>query len=260
MNPEQLRQIYVATEAGTMVPLSTVTRLVNHVSPNDNTHFQQLNSATLQGVMRPNVTLGEGLAFLQNAAQELLPRGFITDYAGQSRQYMHEKSALILAFFLAIITIFLVLAAQYESYRDPLIILIAVPMSVFGALVPLNLGAASINIYTQVGLITLIGLISKHGILIVDFANHLQRTKHLERKAAVEEAAAIRLRPILMTSAAMIFGVSPLLFASGAGAVSRFDIGLVIASGLLVGTCFTLFVVPTIYTYLAADHRQDDFD
>ena len=133
-------------------------------------------------------------------------------------------------------------------------------MSVFGALVPLNLGAASINIYTQVGLITLIGLISKHGILIVDFANHLQRTKHLERKAAVEEAAAIRLRPILMTSAAMIFGVSPLLFASGAGAVSRFDIGLVIASGLLVGTCFTLFVVPTIYTYLAADHRQDDFD
>ena len=260
LNPEQLRQIYVATEAGTMVPLSTVTRLVNHVSPNDNTHFQQLNSATLQGVMRPNVTLGEGLAFLQNAAQELLPRGFITDYAGQSRQYMHEKSALILAFFLAIITIFLVLAAQYESYRDPLIILIAVPMSVFGALVPLNLGAASINIYTQVGLITLIGLISKHGILIVDFANHLQRTKHLERKAAVEEAAAIRLRPILMTSAAMIFGVSPLLFASGAGAVSRFDIGLVIASGLLVGTCFTLFVVPTIYTYLAADHRQDDFD
>ncbi|MEI6093887.1 MAG: efflux RND transporter permease subunit [Gammaproteobacteria bacterium] len=260
LNPEQLRQIYVATEAGTMVPLSTVTRLVNHVSPNDNTHFQQLNSATLQGVMRPNVTLGEGLAFLQNAAQELLPRGFITDYAGQSRQYMQEKSALILAFFLAIITIFLVLAAQYESYRDPLIILIAVPMSLFGALVPLNLGAASINIYTQVGLITLIGLISKHGILIVDFANHLQRTKHLERKAAVEEAAAIRLRPILMTSAAMIFGVSPLLFASGAGAVSRFDVGLVIASGLLVGTCFTLFVVPTIYTYLAADHRQDDFD
>lgn len=260
LNPEQLQQIYVNAETGKMVPLSTVTRLVKKVTPNDNTHFQQLNSATIQGVMRPNVTLGEGLAFLQQAAQELLPKGFITDYAGQSRQYMQEGSALILVFFLAIITIFLVLAAQYESYRDPFIILIAVPMSILGALIPLNLGAASINIYTQVGLITLIGLISKHGILIVDFANHLQRSKQLDRRAAVEQAAAIRLRPILMTTAAMIFGVSPLLIASGAGAISRFDIGLVIASGLLIGTCFTLFVVPAIYTYLAADHRQDDLD
>ena len=260
LNPEQLRQIYAKSESGEMVPFSTFTHLVKHVTPNDSTHFQQLNAATLQGVMRPNVTLGEGLAFLQKTAQALLPQGFITDYAGQSRQYMQEESALILAFFMAMITIFLVLAAQYESYRDPLIILIAVPMSIFGALVPLNLGAASINIYTQVGLITLIGLISKHGILIVDFANHLQRTQKLDRRAAVEQAAAIRLRPILMTTAAMIFGVAPLLFASGAGAVSRFDIGLVIASGLLVGTCFTLIVVPTIYTYLAADHRQDDFD
>jgi multidrug efflux pump len=260
LNPEQLRQIYVSTEDGKMVPLSTITRLVKKVTPNDSTHFQQLNSATIQGVMRPNVTLGEGIAFLQQAAQTLLPKGFIIDYAGQSRQYMQEGAALILVFFLAIITIFLVLAAQYESYRDPLIILIAVPMSILGALIPLNLGAASINIYTQVGLITLIGLISKHGILIVDFANHLQRTQQLDRRAAVEEAAAIRLRPILMTTSAMIFGVFPLLIASGAGAVSRFNIGLVIASGLLIGTLFTLFVVPTIYTYLAADHRNDDFE
>ena len=158
---------------------------------------------------------------------------------------------------MAIIVIFLVLAAQYESFRDPLIILISVPMSICGALIPMNLGAASINIYTQVGLITLIGLISKHGILIVDFANQLQREKKLDRRAAVEEAAAIRLRPILMTTAAMVFGVLPLLIATGAGAVSRFDIGLVISAGLLIGTCCTLFVVPTLYTYLAADHRGD---
>ena len=259
LNPEQLRQIYVSTEEGKMVPLSTVTSLTQTTSPNASTHFQQLNSATLQGVMRPNVPLGEGLAFLEKTAKELLPQGFITDYAGQSRQFIQEKSALVLAFFLALITIFLVLAAQYESYRDPVIILIAVPMSILGALIPLNLGAATINIYTQVGLITLIGLISKHGILIVDFANHLQRTKQLDRHTAVQIAAGIRLRPILMTTAAMVVGVFPLLIASGAGAVSRFDIGLVIACGLLVGTGFTLFVVPTIYTYLATDHRKDDF-
>lgn len=259
LNPEQLRQIYVSTNTGKMVPLSTVTHLTKTTSPNANTHFQQLNSATLQGVMRPNVPLGEGIAFLQQAAKEILPQGFITDYAGESRQFIQEKSALIFVFFMALVTIFLVLAAQYESFRDPLIILVAVPMSILGALIPLNLGAASINIYTQVGLITLIGLISKHGILIVDFANHLQRSKQLDRRAAVEEAAGIRLRPILMTTAAMIFGVFPLLVASGAGAVSRFDIGLVIACGLLIGTGFTLFVVPTIYTYLATDHRKDDF-
>ncbi len=167
---------------------------------------------------------------------------------------MQEGSSLLFAFIFAIIIIYLVLAAQYESFRDPLIVLISVPMSICGALIPLNLGLASINIYTQVGLITLIGLISKHGILIVDFANHLQKEKNLDKRAAVEEAAAIRLRPILMTTAAMVFGVIPLLIASVCGAVSRFDIGLVIASGLMIGTCFTLFVVPTLYTYIAEDH------
>ncbi|PJD91488.1 MAG: multidrug efflux protein [Legionella sp.] len=260
LNPEQLSKVYIRTASGSMVPLSTFTHLTKNVQPNANTHFQQLNSATIQAVVKPNSTLGEGLEFLQQAATTVLPKGFSVDYAGQSRQYMQENSNLIVAFFLAIIIIFLVLAAQYESYRDPLIILVAVPMSICGALIPLNLGAASINIYTQVGLITLIGLISKHGILIVDFANHLQRSQKLDRRAAVEEAAATRLRPILMTTAAMVFGVLPLLIASGAGAVSRFDIGLVISCGLLVGTGFTLFVVPTIYTYLAADHRHDDFD
>lgn len=257
LNPQQLGEIYVRTANDTMVPLSTVVTGKEIVQPNAVTHFQQLNSATIQGVMMPGQTLGQGLAFLAEAAKEVLPKGFTYDYGGQSRQFIQEGSALILAFFMAIIVIFLVLSAQYESFRDPLIILISVPMSICGALIPLNLGAASINIYTQVGLITLIGLISKHGILIVDFANQLQRDKGLDRRAAVEEAAGIRLRPILMTTAAMVFGVIPLLMATGAGAVSRFDIGLVIAMGLLVGTGFTLFVVPTMYTYLAADHRHD---
>lgn len=258
LSPNQLSEIYVKTASGTMVPLSTVVTPVEKTQPNSVTHFQQLNSATIQGVMMPGTTLGQAIAFLQNQANEVLPKGFTYDYGGQSRQFIQEGNALILAFFLAIIIIYLVLSAQYESFRDPLIVLISVPMSICGALIPLNLGAASINIYTQVGLITLIGLISKHGILIVDFANQLQRQKKLERRAAVEEAAAIRLRPILMTTAAMVFGVFPLLIASGAGAVSRFDIGLVISSGLLIGTFFTLFVVPTMYTYLAADHRDED--
>lgn len=257
LTPQQLGQIYLRTHSGNMIPLSTIVTPVEHTQPNSLTHFQQLNSATIQGVMMPSTTLGQGITFLQEEANKVLPKGFSYDYAGQSRQFTQESNALIMAFFLAIIVIFLVLAAQYESFRDPLIILISVPMSICGALIPLNLGAASINIYTQVGLITLIGLISKHGILIVDFANHLQREKKLNRRAAVEEAASIRLRPILMTTAAMVFGVFPLLIASGAGAVSRFDIGLVISAGLLIGTCFTLFVVPTMYTYLAADHRED---
>lgn len=257
LNVDQLGEIYVRSTNGTMVPLSTVVTPIAKTQPNALSHFQQLNAATIQGVLMPGVTLGQGLDYLTEQADSLLPKGFSYDYGGQSRQFIQEGSTLIIAFFMAIIVIFLVLAAQYESYRDPLIILISVPMSICGALIPLNLGAASINIYTQVGLITLIGLISKHGILIVDFANQLQREKKLDRRAAVEEAASIRLRPILMTTAAMVFGVIPLLIATGAGAVSRFDIGLVISSGLLIGTCFTLFVVPAMYTYLAADHRHD---
>ncbi len=257
LTPKQLGEIYVRANNGVMIPLATVVSAKEHIKPNALSHFQQLNAATIQGVMMPGVTLGQGLAFLQEQANDILPRGFSYDYGGQSRQFMQEGNALIFAFFFAIIIIFLVLSAQYESFRDPLTILISVPMSICGALIPLNLGFASINIYTQVGLITLIGLISKHGILIVDFANQLQREKNIDRRTAVEEAAAVRLRPILMTTAAMVFGVAPLLIATGAGAVSRFDIGLVISAGLLIGTGFTLFVVPSMYTYLAADHRQD---
>ncbi len=258
--PSQLTDLYVRTSSGLMVPLSTFVKLKNETQPNELSHFQQLNSATIQGVMVPGVTLGQAIKYLQEQAKNILPKGFTVDYGGQSRQYIQEGNVLIFAFFMAILIIYLVLSAQYESFRDPLIILISVPMSICGALIPLNLGLATINIYTQVGLITLIGLISKHGILIVDFANHLQRERDIPKREAVEEAAGIRLRPILMTTAAMVFGVVPLLLASGAGASSRFDIGLVIASGLLVGTLFTLFVIPTMYTYIAADHRFDKTD
>lgn len=253
LTPEQLEQIYVRTPQDKMIPLSTVVTPKKLVRPNGATHFQQLNSATIQAVMMPGVTLGSALQYLQEQAREVLPDGYSVDYGGQSRQFMQEGNALVFAFIFAIIIIFLVLSAQYESFRDPLIILVSVPMSICGALIPLNLGLASINIYTQVGLITLIGLISKHGILIVDFANHLRTQKNMDKRAAIEEAASIRLRPILMTTAAMVFGVIPLLMASGAGAVSRFNIGLVISAGLLIGTCFTLFVVPVMYTYIAKD-------
>lgn len=252
LTPEQLMSVYVQTKSGSMIPLSTVLTPEEVVLPNALTHFQQLNSATIQAVMMPGHTLGEGLEYLKNLADTQLPKGFTVDYSGQSRQFIQEGSALILTFFIAILVIYLVLSAQYESFRDPLIILISVPLSMCGALIPLNLGAATINIYTQIGLITLIGLISKHGILIVDFANQLKLEKNLSKFEAIEEAASIRLRPILMTTAAMVFGVIPLLMASGAGAMSRFDIGVVIATGLMIGTMFTLFVVPIMYSLIAA--------
>jgi multidrug efflux pump len=253
LDAQQLSQVYIKSKSGMMVPLSTVAEIKKHTTPNSLTHFQVLNAATIQGVMIPGKTLGEGLDFLEQTANDVLPKGYSYDFAGQSRQYVQEGQTLLYAFFLAIIVIFLVLAAQYESFRDPLIILISVPMSICGALIPLNLGAASINIYTQVGLITLIGLIAKHGILMVDFANQIQVKHKINKFEAIIKSAATRLRPILMTTAAMVLGVLPLLIASGPGAVSRFDIGLVIASGLLIGTCFTLFVVPVVYTYIAQD-------
>lgn len=256
LTPGQLGQIYVHADNGSMVPLSTIVSPVEVVRPNAISHFQQLNAATIQGVIKPGLTLGDALHFLETEARDILPKGFSFDYGGQSRQFIQEGNTLVVAFFFSIIVIFLVLSAQYESFRDPLIVLISVPMSICGALIPLNLGFASINIYTQIGLITLIGLISKHGILMVSFANQLQREKNLDKRSAIEESASIRLRPILMTTAAMVFGAFPLLIATGAGAVSRYQIGLVISSGLLIGTCFTLFVVPAMYHYLAIDHRK----
>ncbi|HUY03932.1 MAG TPA: efflux RND transporter permease subunit [Rhodocyclaceae bacterium] len=257
LNTEQLKNYYIRTAGGGSVPLSTVAHIETTTIPESLNHFQQQNAATISGVSFPGVTQGEALAYLKNLAAKTLPRGYSIDYGGQSRQFIQESSALVVTFFFALVIIFLVLAAQFESFRDPLIILATVPMSICGALIFINLGlgGTSLNIYTEVGLVTLIGLISKHGILIVEFANNLQK-KGLSKREAIEQAAGIRLRPILMTTAAMVLGVMPLITASGAGAVSRFNIGLVIATGMAIGTLFTLFVVPAMYMLLAAEHHQ----
>jgi multidrug efflux pump len=255
-NPDLLKTYYVATGTGQMVPLSTLVSVETRVQPQFLPQFQQLNSATVQAVPAPGVTLGQALDYLQKQAQEIMPKGFSIDYASQSRQYMQEKSGLLITFGLAIVLIYLLLAAQFESFRDPLIVLITVPMSISGALIFISLGLATVNIYTEVGLITLIGLIAKQGILIVQFANQIQQHEGLNKRAAVEKASSIRLRPILMTTGAMVLGVVPLLLASGPGAVSRFDMGLVIFTGLGIGALFSLFVVPAMYMVLAKDLRE----
>lgn len=255
LNPSEIAQIHVPTVSGQLVPLSTLITISSKTQPNSLTHFQQLNAVTISGMMFPGYTIGDGLKFLQDTANKLLPKDVSYDYAAQSRQYIQAGSALVFTFLMSLIFIFLVLSAQFESFRDPLVILVSVPMSIAGALIPLSLGIATINIYTQIGLITLIGLISKHGILMVEFANQLQAHEGLSIREAIEKSAAIRLRPILMTTGAMVVGVVPLLIARGAGAVSRFDIGLVIFSGMLIGTLFTLFVVPTMYTLIAKKHQ-----
>ncbi|MNQ43568.1 Multidrug efflux pump subunit AcrB [compost metagenome] len=248
-NPGWLNNYYVKSESGAMVPLSTMISVHDSARPTRLKQFQQLNAAIIEGM--PMVSMGEAIDTVTQIAREEAPRGYGFDHAGASRQYVQEGSALYVTFGLALAIIFLVLAAQFESFRDPLVILVTVPLSICGALIPLFLGWSSMNIYTQVGLVTLIGLISKHGILIVEFANQLRRDKGLSAREAVEEAAAIRLRPVLMTTAAMVFGMVPLILATGAGAVSRFDIGLVIATGMSIGTLFTLFVLPCVYTLLA---------
>ncbi|BBP75172.1 hypothetical protein PHLH7_12760 [Pseudomonas sp. Ost2] len=248
-NPDWLNNYYVKNSEGKLLPLSTLIKVSDRARPRQLNQFQQLNSAIISGV--PIVSMGEAIATIRQIATEEAPVGFASDYAGATRQFVQEGSALWVTFGLALAIIFLVLAAQFESFRDPLVILVTVPLSICGALIPLFLGWSSMNIYTQVGLVTLIGLISKHGILIVEFANQLRKDKGLSAREAVEEAAAIRLRPVLMTTAAMVFGMVPLILASGAGAVSRFDIGTVIATGMSVGTLFTLFVLPCVYSQLA---------
>jgi len=238
------------------VPLANVATVTRVVEPNSLTNFQQLNSATLSAVPFPGRTVGEAIDFLKKKAAESFPEGFTYDFQGESRQFVQEGNTLVYTFAFALVVIFLVLAAQYESFRDPLIILIALPTSIFGALIPLNAGLATVNIYTQIGLVCLIGLISKHGILMVDFANKLQEEQGFDRRAAIEEAAAIRLRPILMTTAATVMAMVPLLIVGGAGAASRFAIGVVIAAGMTIGTLFTLFVTPAVYTFIARDHQK----
>jgi multidrug efflux pump len=257
LNADQVLNYYIKTSDGTSVPLSTVASLKTTTVPQSLNHFQQVNAATISGVAMPGVITGEALATLKEIADRTLPKGYSIDYGGQSRQFIQESSGFAATYAFALIIIFLALSAQFESFRDPLIILVSVPMSIAGALIFIMLGikGASLNIYTEVGLVTLMGLISKHGILIVEFANVLQHEGRSKRDAVIE-ATAIRLRPILMTTAAMVIGVMPLITASGAGAASRFNMGLVIASGLSIGTLFTLFVVPAFYTLLAADHSK----
>lgn len=262
LNAEELTKYYVTTTGGAQIPLSTIVTVESGTGPNALVEYNQLNSATFSAMPMPGVTMGQVVAFLDDASKRLLPAGFKHDYLSESRQYVTEGNALILTFGFALLVIYLVLAAQFESLRDPLVIMVSVPMSVCGALIPLYLGGAlgwpgaTINIYSQIGLVTLIGLISKHGILMVTFANDMQRNEHADRRSAIQHAARIRLRPILMTTAAMVLGVVPLLMASGAGAASRISIGIVIASGMTIGTLFTLFVLPAVYTVIGQDHRR----
>lgn len=267
LNPDQLKDYYTRTTSGELVALSTLATLSERTKPRDIQHFQQLNSNTITGVPRPDVSQGEALAVLESLARDIMPADFKLDYAGSSRQFKQEGAALLITFAFALLMIYLVLAAQFESLRDPIIILVTVPMSISGALLVLlllnmtngmgltNSPGISLNIYTQVGLVTLIGVISKHGILMVDFANKLQ-IQGMEKREAIEEAASIRLRPILMTTAALVLAMVPLLMTSGPGAAASFSLGLVIASGMTIGTLFTLYVVPAMYLYLGVDHRK----
>jgi multidrug efflux pump len=246
LTKEELEKYYLRTSSDQLVPMSALISLDARIEPNQLTQYQQLNSTTLQGIMMPPNSLGTGLEFLEDKLAEIAPPGFRAGYTGGSRRFMQETTSFPVLFTLSMILIFLVLAAQFNSFRDPFVVLVSVPLSIFGAVVPIALGFATLNIYTQVGLLTLIGLISKHGILIVEFANQLC-LQGMERREAVLQAASLRLRPILMTTFATVLGVWPLVIASGAGANSRFSIGMMITAGMLVGTLFTLFVLPTFY-------------
>jgi multidrug efflux pump len=251
LNPEQVLDYYIRTPSGTTLPASTVAHIKYSVEPESINRFQQLNSVTIGGVS--GMAQGDILKLLKDTTAQVAGSGYTVDYAGQSRQFIQESGGFFVTLGFAIIIVFLALAAQFESFRDPIVILMSVPLALLGAVMFLTMGFASLNIYTQVGLVTLLGLISKHGILIVQFANQLQRSGRSKREA-IEEAASVRLRPILMTTAAMVLGVVPLVIASGAGAAGRHDMGLVIFAGLSIGTLFTLFVVPAVYMLIGADH------
>ena len=256
LTPDQLQQIYVKGSDNKLVPLSTFATLKNTTEPRELKKFQQLNAVTIQGVIPPNVPLDKALSFLEDQAKTILPQGFTVDYSGESRQLRVEGSKFLGTFLLSAILIYLVLAAQFESFRDPFIILVgSVPLAISGALMFSFLGLTTLNIYSQVGLITLVGLVSKNGILIVEFANHLQETGK-DKLAAVIGAAETRLRPILMTTAATVMGHFPLVFATGPGAGARNSIGIMLVSGMIIGTAFTLFVVPSIYMLVATTHAH----
>jgi multidrug efflux pump len=256
LTPEQLSQIYVTGSQDKLVPLSTFATLKTTTEPRELKKFQQLNAVRIQGVVPPGVPLDQALKVLEAKAKEILPQGFTVDYAGESRQLRTEGSKFLGTFLLSGILIYLVLAAQFESFRDPFIILAgSVPLAISGALLFSFLGLTTLNIYSQVGLITLVGLVSKNGILIVEFANHLQETGK-DKLAAIIEAAETRLRPILMTTAATVIGHFPLVLAKGPGAGARNSIGIMLVSGMIIGTLFTLFIVPSIYMLVAKTHTR----
>ncbi|MGR8949641.1 MAG: efflux RND transporter permease subunit [Gammaproteobacteria bacterium] len=255
---DMLQGYYVRTGDGSLMPMSTLVSFVDTVEPSDRSQFQQLNSLIIEGIAAPGISMGDAIQYLETEARATLPQNYGWDYAGVSRQYAQQGNALIVTFFVSLVIIYLVLAAQFESWRDPLVILMSVPMSIAGALAFLAWGFGTINIYTQLGLITLIGVIAKNGILIVEFAKRLQLDDGLSKREACLKAAQTRLRPIIMTSIAMVVAMIPLLLATGPGAASRYQIGLVIATGLGVGTFFTLFVVPAFY--LVIGHNYDKIE
>ncbi|MCG6201660.1 multidrug efflux RND transporter permease subunit [Psychromonas antarctica] len=258
LSPDKLGNFYVRAKNGDMLPLSSLITIDITAEPRSLSHFNQLNSATIGAVLAPGVAMGDAINFFEELATSKLPQGYRHDYLGEARQFVSEGGALYMTFIFAIFIIFLVLASQFESIRDPLVILMTVPLAISGALVALAWGAATMNIYTQVGLITLVGLITKHGILIAEVAKEEQLHHGLNRIDAVKKAATVRLRPILMTTAAMVAGLIPLLFSTGAGAVSRFGIGIVIVAGLSIGTLFTLLILPVIYSFIASTHKHSE--
>jgi multidrug efflux pump len=256
LNPDDILNTYVSGPNGTPIKLSTIATVKREVQPETLNHFQQLNSFKISGVIRGGVTPDEGLKVLEDEAAKILPRDYSVDYTGDSRQLRKEGNAFVPTLILSIVVIYLVLAAQFESFRDPLIILLgSVPLALVGALTFAFLGKTSINIYSQVGLITLVGLVSKNGILIVEWANRLQE-RGLDKLHAVIEAAGTRLRAVLMTSVATVCGHAPLIFVTGPGAAARNSIGWVLVTGMIIGTFFTLFVVPSIYLFVAKDHSK----
>jgi multidrug efflux pump len=260
LSPDQLKDIYVTGSGDQLVPLSTFATLETTTQPRELKKFQQLNAVRIQGVIPPPVPLDQALRFLEDEARAALPQGFTIDYAGESRQLRTEGGRFLGTFVLSALLIYLVLAAQFESFRDPFIILAgSVPLAIAGALLFSFLGFTSLNIYSQVGLITLVGLVSKNGILIVQFANHLQESGK-DKLAAIIEASGTRLRPILMTTAATVVGHFPLVLATGPGAGARNSIGIMLVTGMIIGTFFTLFVVPSIYMLLARTHHAADLE